>query len=231
VIGRIREAVSYYGITAADLGLARRPRPARPRPPPSPAARPAAKKPSRPWWPTATRAGNSLGGPRQAPAVAARRAGRRPHARRLQGQARGLISRRRAARRTRRRGPRTRTPPRPAYRPPRWPACAAASRPVDRAGRGVALARARKLQHRPQQEAAEQQQVGQRVVGQQVGQRPHLHAQHHRVVQPGLDAVARHIGRGQQHEGHQRQQAARWRARPSASTAAPAPAAPGRSPR
>jgi hypothetical protein len=70
----------------------------------------------------------------------------------------------------------------------------------------VAPARGTKDQHRPEQETAEQQQVGERVVGQQVRQCPDLDGQGHRVVQLVADVVVRHVGGGEQHEGHQHQQ-------------------------
>jgi hypothetical protein len=72
--------------------------------------------------------------------------------------------------------------------------------------RAVTTARDDEQNHRPDQKRAKQQQVGHRVVGQQMGQRPGLDAQHHGVVQPSLDQVAGHVSGRQQNKTDQRQQ-------------------------
>ena len=78
--------------------------------------------------------------------------------------------------------------------------------PVDGAVDTVAATRGAKAERRPDQKAAEQQQVGQGVVGKQVRQRPDLHPQHHRVPEFGLDGVAGHIRGDQQDERRHREQ-------------------------
>ena len=70
----------------------------------------------------------------------------------------------------------------------------------------IPLAGGPERQHGPDQEAAEQQQVSQRVVGKQMGQGPDLDAQYHRVAKFGFDGIARHVSGHQQHKGEQRQQ-------------------------
>ena len=77
---------------------------------------------------------------------------------------------------------------------------------VHDAGQAIAAARRRIVGDRPREEAAEQHDVGQRAVGQQVTERPHLGAEHHRMADRGLHPRAAHVAGDDQHERGQHQQ-------------------------
>ncbi|EEF25786.1 conserved hypothetical protein [Ricinus communis] len=61
------------------------------------------------------------------------------------------------------------------------------------------------VDQRPDQETAEQQQVGQRAIGQQVGAAPQRDRCGQRLTQPGGDVRAGQQGGGEQYEGRQHQ--------------------------